>query len=217
MAQKKKRSLNTEALSRLIRENYLSIILGLFISLLIVFGFIKFITGYEKPSNIANTGAQIHITKETITNGSMQNVTEKNNQTSLTLPTSTQTYTVQDGDSLWTVAEKYFKSGYNAYDIAVANNISDPNIISAGDKLVIPHVASKEQTVFETKEQITAISTSQVTITTNTYTVQNGDSLWSVATGAYGDGNMWVRLARDNNIVNPSLIYAGTVLSISRN
>lgn len=41
------------------------------------------------------------------------------------------------------------------------------------------------------------------------YTVQSGDSLWSIAERLYGDGSRYTELAEKNNIENAAVIYAG--------
>ncbi|SBV94402.1 putative Phage-like element PBSX protein XkdP [uncultured Eubacteriales bacterium] len=49
------------------------------------------------------------------------------------------------------------------------------------------------------------------------YTVAAGDSLWSVARRAYGDGAAWKQIYDANKATigaNPSLIYAGQVLTL---
>ena len=50
----------------------------------------------------------------------------------------------------------------------------------------------------------------------NTYTVQAGDSLWSIAQRTYGTGTKWGLLYEANQaaIKNPSIIYIGQVLTI---
>ena len=46
------------------------------------------------------------------------------------------------------------------------------------------------------------------------YTVQQGDTLYSIAQQAYGDGNKWPVIAQANAIADPNLIYPGQVLYI---
>lgn len=47
-----------------------------------------------------------------------------------------------------------------------------------------------------------------------TYTVQQGDSLWSIACRFYGDGTRWSVLAAQNNIGDPQMLQAGRVLAL---
>jgi len=123
-------------------------------------------------------------------------------------------YVVQEGDDLWKIAEKTYGSGYNAYDISVANKITDPNSIAKGQKLFIPSVASKQSTV--NQGDISATMTSQVTFKGNKYVVKDGDFLWKIALEVYGDGNAWQKLADFNNIGFPYEVEKGTVLKIPR-
>ena len=75
------------------------------------------------------------------------------------VPVSGNYYTVQSGDSLWSIAKKY---GVSVSDLKEANNLTS-NTLSIGQVLKIPT---------EEENEIT---------TTNTYTVKSGDSLYSIA------------------------------------
>ena len=75
-----------------------------------------------------------------------------------TPPTEGQYYTVQRGDSLWSIAQRF---GTTVDAIIQANNLSNINL-QIGDRLFIP------STTTPPSNQIT-------------YTVQSGDSLWSIA------------------------------------
>lgn len=46
------------------------------------------------------------------------------------------------------------------------------------------------------------------------YTVQAGDTLWSICQQFYGDGSLAPRLAAANGIANPNILQAGQVLNI---
>ncbi len=122
------------------------------------------------------------------------------------------THTVAVGENLWSIAEKYYQSGYNWVDIARVNNVSEPGVITPGTKLSIPDVKAK----------IATLGTKDVqenygpAITGSTYTVQKGDHLWGIAVRAYNDGYRWTEIAKVNNITNPSLIYSGVVLKLPR-
>lgn len=56
----------------------------------------------------------------------------------LTPMTNAKYHTVAKGDTLWAIAQKYYGNGNRYPEIAKANNISNPNIINVGQKLLIP-------------------------------------------------------------------------------
>ena len=122
------------------------------------------------------------------------------------------TYVVAEGDDLWNIAEKFYGSGFNAYDISLANKISDSSNLDVGLKLVIPQVTPRQPTVGD----ISATSTSQVTYVENKYVVQPGDSLSIIAQKVYGDLYAWTRIMNANNLAAPDNIEAGMVLIIPR-
>lgn len=126
----------------------------------------------------------------------------------------TNVYTVKKGDTLWSIAENEFGSGYNWTDIYNTNNLKTENI-EVGQELTIPQVAPKKPTA--TKEVSTLESATQSqSITGDTYTVVHGDDLWHIAVRAYGDGYQWVNIAKANNLSNPNMIFNGNVLTLPR-
>ncbi len=122
------------------------------------------------------------------------------------------TYLVKEGDDLWHIAEKFYGSGFNAFDISLANKIDPNSSIEVGQKLIIPNVKRREPTVGD----ISAASTSQVTYTEGKYVVQPGDSLSLIAFKVYGDLYAWPRILQANNLLYPDMIEVGMVLSIPR-
>ena len=106
-------------------------------------------------------------------------------------------YTVVPGDNLSNIAARY---GTTYQKIAADNGIADPNLIYPGQVLKIYRgsgsaPAPAPQPGYET------------------YTVQPGDNLSSIA-ARYGI--TYQKIAADNGIANPDLIYPGQVLKIYR-
>ena len=131
-----------------------------------------------------------------------------------TVKEASNTYTVKKGDTLWSIAEDEFGSGYNWTDIYNTNNLKTENI-EVGQELTIPQVAPKKPTATKTLSNFES-STQAQTITGDTYTVTKGDDLWHIAVRAYGDGYQWVKIAKANNLANPNMIFSGNILTLPR-
>ena len=122
-------------------------------------------------------------------------------------------HTVSEGETLWSISEDSFGSGYNWVDIKEANNL-DSEVIGVGQKLVIPeNVTAKEPTT--TIKTISTIEMAE-SIEEDAYTVVKGDCLWDIAVRAYGDGFRWTEIAKVNNLTDPSLIHSGNILVLPR-
>ncbi|MFZ3069320.1 MAG: LysM peptidoglycan-binding domain-containing protein [Microgenomates group bacterium] len=127
------------------------------------------------------------------------------------------TYKVVKGDDLWHIAEKFYRSGYNYVDIMNENKITGKGVIVAGQELRIPKVEAKKITVVETKKEIVKTEDKSVTsIAVGDYTIQKGDSYWSIAVRAYGDGFQWTKIYWANKAIfsNPDLILTGTKILV---
>jgi len=131
------------------------------------------------------------------------------------------THTVQKGEDLWKISEKYYQSGYGWTDIAKENNLESPYILSEGQNLVIPAVELELLTLGDNDESVNSDRVEEVSEISaketkeessgTTYAVVKGDTLWSIAVQAYGDGYKWVDIARENNLANPDLIHPGNL------
>jgi len=111
------------------------------------------------------------------------------------------THTVARGENLWNISVKYYGDGFKWTDIATENKLANASIIKEGQELTIPDLEQQEETE---------------AISSTTYEVVKGDSLWSVAVRAYGDGYSWVKIARENQLINPNIIHPGNILVLSR-
>ena len=71
------------------------------------------------------------------------------------------------------------------------------------------------QSTDSTSSEITNTRTTPLNIATpQQYTIQRGDTLWSLCKKFYGDPLLYSKLAKANNIPNPDLIYDGNILII---
>lgn len=100
---------------------------------------------------------------------------------------SQEIYTVKKGDSLWKIANKY---NTTVEKLKSANNLKT-NTLSVGQKLVIPSISVSPEV-------------------SDTYIVQKGDSLWSIA----NKFNMTVSELKNLNNLTNNLLSIGQVLKI---
>jgi nucleoid-associated protein YgaU len=128
------------------------------------------------------------------------------------IKTEAKSYTVQKDDDLWSIAEKTYGSGYNWVDIASANNLKNPNLITEGQTLFLPNVYPKKPTT-SLKQKPTNLTP----INSGEYTIAKGDNLWTIAVRAYSDGYRWVEIAKANGLTNPNLIFPNVKILIPRN
>lgn len=192
------RNINYQKLLLLtVKEKYFNLFLGLLVSFLI--------STLTYKTLLKNIRLNLTFRMPTFKFGSKTAVTT-------TTKKPLKTYITQEGDDLWHIAENFYGSGFNAYDIALANKISDSSNLEVGKKLIIPQVTPRQPTVGD----ISATSTSQVTYVENKYIVQPGDSLSIISQKVYGDVFAWPRIMNANNLLTPDSIEAGMVLIIPR-
>lgn len=136
-------------------------------------------------------------------NISVEELKNQNNLTSnilqigqkLTIPKTSQSnytvYTVQKGDSLWSIANKY---GISVNDIVQENNLGT-TMLTVGQQILIPAVKEEQ------KDQTT---------NKNVYIVQSGDSLWSIAKKF----NISVNELKNINNLSTNMLSIGQKLTI---
>lgn len=119
--------------------------------------------------------------------------------------TGPQIYTVQPGDTLNKIAQKF---GLTWQELINANGLTDPNVLRAGQQLRIPGKAHAEQSGQPAQQppQQPAPNTAE-----KVYVVKRGEGLAAIARQ---HGVSLNALVGFNNIGNPNLIYAGMVVKI---
>lgn len=192
-------------------QSYLSLALGLVIVL--IAGFLVF--NYFR-NNTSNLGPAQQLDNQTEADVEPGNLPGK--------------YTIKEGDTLFSIAQKYYSDGYKYPEIAKANNLTNENTIETGQVLDIPKIEEIVAEITATPSISTApIQTDELgtggaenqtiwgeKITGDIYTIVEGDWLSKIAGRAYGDIMAFDKIATANNIPNPDVIEPGVVLKIPR-
>lgn len=146
-----------------LNENTISTILG---------GVVVLFVGYLIVNYLRSTGSQPSIPVPTANTVSEQEIS---------LPT---THTVEAGETLWSISEKYFKSGFNWVDIAAANNLSDAGVIKTGMELTIPNVSARlaDSTLSTTAPEATPVSQTATPSATSTATISPSPTVTATST-----------------------------------
>lgn len=105
-------------------------------------------------------------------------------------------YTVERGDSLWSIARRF---GITVQEIRDANNLTS-DTLSVGQSLIIPGISADEDLEDNNGSETVP----------NTYTVQSGDSLWSIA-NRFG---ITVNDLKTANSLTSNLLSVGQILVI---
>jgi len=121
-------------------------------------------------------------------------------------------YTVQEGDTLFSIAQAI---RVDWTELTKLNNLSDPNNLMVGTKLVIPKTANSAQ-VQNQPQPTTAPAPTTAPVAYDSYTAQEGDTLWDIAVNTYGDGYKWIDIAKANGMGESDYIAPGTVLKIPK-
>lgn len=199
-------------------QSYLNYVLGALIVLIV--GILLF-NYFNKPNNLGPSQQADQQEQQNQTSDATQN----------SLPGK---YTIKEGDTLFKVAENYYKDGYKYTEIIKENKLENPDMVEVGQVLTIPKLEGIQTTEAATEMQSPSPSATPETqvdngqggaenvtiwgdkIEDDTYIVQAGDWLSKIAGRSYGDINQFAKIAEANNITNPEVIEIGTVLKIPR-
>ena len=182
-------------------------------------------TGTNQPPTVIQTNTPPNVTAQPPVNTGIPPVTTPPVQTA-----AAKTYTVQSGDSLASIAIKFYgsKEGnrkVNIDKIFAANKkiLRSADEIYEGQKLVIPPLegtsaSSSGSTTTTTSSSTTGSGrTTSGTLSssgTREYVVADGDSLWKIAASKLGDGSRYDEIVALNNLKNEDSITVGMRLKL---
>ncbi|HHT9127227.1 MAG TPA: LysM peptidoglycan-binding domain-containing protein, partial [Candidatus Wujingus californicus] len=127
---------------------------------------------------------------------------------------------VQQNDSLYKIANKYYRDESKWLLIFNANRdkLPDRNSLKIGTELFIPEEktiiqSTKEETTIPTLMQMTEV---EDTKSSRRHTIQKGDSLYKIALQYYKDGSKWNKILEVNSkiIKNQSSLPVGAEIEI---
>ena len=166
---------------------------------LLILGAVAYVL-YAQTSEGGGVGLQTETA--TATPGTTETPTPSPTPTPAATPTPTpapQTYTVQPGDTLLAIAERF---GITVEDLQARNQLDDPNSIFAGQKLQLPQPGERVQPETPVAGGGDA---------DDVYVVKAGDTLYAISQ----DLDVTVEdLAEINEITDPSQLFVGRRLLI---
>ena len=127
-----------------------------------------------------------------------------------------QTYTTEKGDTLWGLATRFYGDGRQWKKIYEANRdvLPSSSDVPVGVALVIP--SAEGQPGAAVSETPATSSRPAAVAGMGTYTVERGDTLYSIARKQYGDASLWriIYEANREQIPTPEQLPVGAVLVI---
>lgn len=115
------------------------------------------------------------------------------------------TYVVQKGDTLYSISRK---NQITVAELRAANNLSDNDVLKAGQKIIIPEADIGTAAALSSTKQ----TAPKAGGTTSTYVVQKGDTLYGIARK---NGMKVPELLAINNFDNNVVIKVGQKIKIS--
>ncbi|MAJ28905.1 hypothetical protein CBD41_05810 [bacterium TMED181] len=114
---------------------------------------------------------------------------------------------VEEGDSLWRIAERHLGSGSAWKKIADANSgVNENTVLKTGFVLKIP--TNSEAPAVKQRPLPT------VSLGDRSYQIQEGDSLWRIASEELGEGTRWQEIKEANPGVNLDVLKVGKIIQL---
>lgn len=118
-------------------------------------------------------------------------------------------YTVKKGETLYSISRRY---ELTVAELRTANNLSEDDVIKAGQKLIIPTANISNAAALSATQAESVQTASSTAKNAERYTVQKGDTLYSIA--RRHDMQLYDLLAI-NNLSADSVIKVGQVVKVN--
>jgi len=126
-------------------------------------------------------------------------------------------HTVAEGESLWSIAERYYASGAYWQRLAEhnADRIGSAGTIRAGIRIQIPELEGV-RTRAGASAPLTPPKVAEHPVATRTYTVRKGDTIGEIAQELLGSARRWPEIVKANadTITDENVLLEGQVLKI---
>ncbi len=117
------------------------------------------------------------------------------------------TYTVKEGETLGEIASRELGSYRKWREIATLNDISDPSRVMPGRMLRLPTMAAAKPVLVEEPAEV-------VPANIKIHTIQEGETMSSIAGDYYDDVNKYSAIVNANPSVDPSRLKIGSTIII---
>lgn len=137
-------------------------------------------------------------------------------------PIEPRKHVIADGDTLVAIADKYYGDSRKVDIILAANpKVRNPRNLKIGTELIIPPAETSGVKASTGATDVSQIATKKPaearTASARTYTVQSGDTLYSISQRVYGSGVRWEEILKNNKSLlrgDPKRLSPGMTLQL---
>jgi nucleoid-associated protein YgaU len=159
----------------------------------------------EPPKGVTNASANAELKPAATEQTPPVEVREPSPVIQSPKPAEQRTYVVCEGDSLYTIAKKFYgaaaagkKATINLIFNANRNVLKSPDTLYIGQKLTIPQLTDTQTKKSKVENVAVNTAKTQTAESAREYVVKSGDSLWKIAASNLGNGSRYEEIAELN-------------------